>query len=217
MIRVVLADDHQVVRQGLRVLLEAAEDIVVVGEAHDGAAAVDLVKKLTPDVIVLDIGMPDMNGIQASAHIRAHSAATQVVILSMYEDETLARQALRQGARAYVLKRAPAAELLMAIRAVSRGEAYLSPAIAACMLNDFLAQRDTSEEASLYERLTAREHQTLQRIAEGRTNSEIAADLQISIKTVEKHRASLMAKLGVHDLANLIRTALRHRLIVDDD
>jgi len=140
MIRVVLAEDHHVVRQGIRALLEQTEDIEVVGEVEDGQAAVDVVQRLAPDVLVLDIGMPRLNGIQATAQVRTHQPATQVVILSMYSDETLVRQALRSGARGYLLKRSATEELLLAIRAASRGEIYLSPAITDTVLADFLAQ-----------------------------------------------------------------------------
>ena len=216
MIRVVLAEDHHVVRQGIRALLEQTEDIEVVGEVEDGQAAVDVVQRLAPDVLVLDIGMPRLNGIQATAQVRTQQPATQVVILSMYSDETLVRQALRSGARGYLLKRSATEELLLAIRAASRGEIYLSPAITDTVLADFLAQPAGTAEPELLDRLSPRESQVLQLIAEGRTNSEIAQIMQVAVKTVEKHRANLMAKLKVHDVAGLVRVAIKHGLIFLD-
>lgn len=216
MIRVLLAEDHQVVRHGLRALLEKTDDIEVVGEADDGQAALDSVQRLAPDVLVLDIGMPRLNGIQATAQVRTRYPGTRVVILSMYSDETLVRQALRSGADAYVLKRSATEELLLAIRDASRAEMFLSPPISRSIVAEFLTQPAPSAEAQLFAQLTAREHQVLQLVAEGQTNNEIAGIMRLSVKTVEKHRASLMAKLAVHDVATLIRRALKHGLIVPD-
>lgn len=217
MIRVLLAEDHHVVRHGLRALLEKTDDIEVVGEAEDGQAALDSVQRLAPDVLVLDIGMPRLNGIQATAQVRALYPGTRVVILSMYSDETLVRQALRSGADAYVLKRSATEELLLAIRAASRAEMFLSPSISRSIVAEFLTQPPSSDPARLFDQLTAREHQVLQLIAEGQTNNQIAETMRLSVKTVEKHRGSLMAKLAVHDVATLVRTALKHGLIVLDE
>ena len=216
MVRVIVADDHHLVRQGIRMLLEKADDIEVVGEAEDGLAAVELAEQLTPDIVVMDVSMPRLNGAQATELIRARLPGTQVVVLSMHADETIVRQALRRGARAYVLKRAVGEELLIAIRAASRGETYLSPPIASSILDEFLARSDESEELSAFERLTPREREVLQLLAEGSTNSVIASHLVVSVKTVEKHRASLMSKLGIHDLAGLVRFAVKHRLVSVD-
>lgn len=217
MIQVVLADDHHLVRQGIRALLAQAGDIEVIGEAEDGQVAVELAQRLAPDVLVMDIGMPYMNGVEAIAQIHALRLPTQILILSMYSDEILVRQALRNGARGYLLKRSVVEELLLAVRAVHRGETYLSPGISNAILADFLAHQADTVEMSLFDRLSPRERQVLQLVAEGRTNNEIAEILQIAVKTVEKHRASLMAKLHVQDLAGLLRKAMRHGLIVFDE
>jgi len=216
MIRVILADDHHLVRHGIRALLEKADDIEVIGEAENGQEALDLVASLAPDVLVVDIAMPRLNGIQAAEQIRAQGMATRVVILSMHSDETLVRQALRCGASGYLLKRSVAEELPLAVRAAKRGEIYLSPAVGS-IVADMLISQGKAEEASTFDRLSAREREVLQLIAEGHTNKEIAQVLHISTKTVEKHRASVMSKLGVNDLAGLVRAAIKHGVIFVDE
>jgi DNA-binding NarL/FixJ family response regulator len=212
-IRVIVADDHHLVRQGIRALLEKADDIEVVGEAAHGQEAVELVKRLAPDVLVMDIAMPRLNGNQALGRVRALGVAPQVVMLSMYSDETLVRQALRNGAKGYLLKRSVTEELLLAVRAASRGEIYLSPAISRSIVADYLTLQKDADACSPFERLTPREREVLQLIAEGHTNNAIAQILKLSVKTVEKHRSNLMSKLNVHDLAGLIRAAIKHRLV----
>ena len=212
MIRVIVADDHHLVRQGIRMLLEKADDIEVVGEAEDGQEAVEMAERLTPDVLVMDISMPRLNGTQATERIHSRGLATQVVILSMHADETIVRQALRYGAKGYVLKRAVAEELLLAVRAAHLGDTYLSPPIAGSILSEFLAASNDPDEPDVMGRLTPRERQVLQLLAEGGTNRGIARELVISVKTVEKHRTHLMAKLNVHDLAGLVRVAVKHGL-----
>jgi len=216
-IRVILADDHHLVRQGIRALLEQAADINVVGEADDGQMAIELTQRLAPNVLVMDIGMPRMNGVEAIAQIQALHLRTKILILSMYSDEILVRQALRNGARGYLLKRSVVEELLLAVRAVHRGETYLSPGVSNAILAEFLAHQADAAERHPFDRLSPRVRQVLQLVAEGRTNNEIAEILQIAVKTVEKHRASLMAKLQVQDLAGLLRKAMRHGLIVFDE
>jgi DNA-binding NarL/FixJ family response regulator len=216
-IRVIVADDHHLVRQGIRALLEKADGIEVVGEAADGQEAVELVERLVPDVLVMDIAMPRLSGDQAIGRVRALRVATQVVILSMYSDETLVRQALRNGAKGYLLKRSVREELLLAIRAASRGEIYLSPAISRSIVADLLTLQTDADASSPFERLTSREREVLQLISEGHTNNAIAQVLKVSVKTVEKHRANLMSKLNVHDLAGLIRVAIKHGLIFPDE
>jgi len=216
-IRVIVADDHHLVRQGIRALLEKANDIEVVGEAADGREAIDLVEQLAPDVLVMDIAMPRLDGNQAAGQIRALGVATQVVILSMYSDETLVRRALRNGARGYLLKCSAAEELLLAIRAASRGEIYLSPAISGSIVAEFLAFQPDDDAFNPVERLTPREREVLQLVSEGHTNRAIAQLLKVSVKTVEKHRANLMSKLEVHDLAGLMRMAIKHGLILLDE
>jgi DNA-binding NarL/FixJ family response regulator len=213
MIRVIVADDHHLVRQGIRALLEKADDIRVVGEAADGRGAIELVERLAPDVLVLDISMPRLDGIQAIKRIRTLGLATRVVILSMYSDTTLVRQALQSGARGYLLKRSLTEELLLAVRAASQGEVYLSPGISGSIVDELMAARAGARGSGPSDLLTAREAEVLQLISEGHTNPEIAEVLTISVKTVEKHRGTLMAKLGVHDVTGLIRMAIKRGMI----
>lgn len=215
MIRVVVADDHHLVRQGIRALLEKAGDIQVVGEASDGQEAIELVERLSPDVLVLDIAMPRLDGLQATERVEGLGLGTQVVILSMYGDKTLVRRALRSGARGYLLKHAVAEELLLAVRAAIRGEVYLSPEISRSVVADFLQAE--AEEAQAADLLTPREMEVLQLVVEGNTNRAIAEILHLSIKTVEKHRANLMGKLEVNDLAALVRVAIRKGLVFLDE
>lgn len=217
MIHVILADDHHLVRQGIRSLLEKTADIEILAEAENGQEALKLAERLKPDVLVMDIAMPRLNGIQAAEQIRSLGLTTQVVILSMYSDETLVRQALRAGVRGYLLKRSVVEELLLAIRAAIHGEIYLSPAISQMMMTDFLAGQNTAEVVSGFDQLSTREREALKLVAEGATNKVVAEAMHISIKTVEKHRTNLMTKLNVHDLAGLIRIALKHGLISLDD
>jgi DNA-binding NarL/FixJ family response regulator len=212
-IRVVVADDHHLVRQGIRALLERADDIEVVGEAADGQQAVDLVARLLPDVLVMDVAMPRLDGSQAIGHVRALDVPTEVVILSMYTDETVVRQALRDGAKGYLPKSAGREELLLAVRAAHRGEIYLSPAVAWPVVAGFLTVGGEGEPCAVADRLTSREREVLQLVAEGHTNRSIAGTLQISVKTVEKHRASLMERLNADSLAELICEAVRHGLV----
>lgn len=216
MVRVIVADDHHLVRQGIRMLLEKAEDIEVIGEAENGLEAVDLAESLVPDIVVMDISMPRLNGIQATEQIRSRVSETQVVVLSMHADDAMVRQALRRGARGYVLKRAVGEELLLAIRAAVNGETYLSPPIAGSIVDDFFSRSDADEESGKLEKLTRRETEVLQLLAEGGTNNSIAEEFVISAKTVEKHRASLMSKLDIHDLAGLVRFAVKHGLVSVD-
>lgn len=213
MIRVIVADDHHLVRQGICALLEKAPDMEVVGQADDGMAALDLVRRTPPDILVVDLAMPRMNGIQTIERVQALGGRTRVVVLSMYSDETLLRQALRMGAAGYLLKRSVTEEFLLAIRAAARGETYLSPSVSRVLLDAVRQEGAEPKGQVVLERLTPRERQVLQLVAEGRSNSEIGRTLGVTKKTVEKHRASLVGKLGVKDLAGLIRIALKHGLI----
>ena len=217
MIRLLLADDHHLVRQALHALIEKDPSFEVVAEAEDGQTAVDLARSLQPDVAVLDVAMPRMNGIQAAERIRKHCELCRIVILSMHQEEIVIRRAFRSGASAYVLKSAVGDELRRAIRAAVRNERFLSSAISPELADGI---RSSSEEAPLlsrFDRLTPREVEVLQLVAEGRTSPQIAELLSISVKTVEKHRGNLMSKLDVHDLAGLIRIALQHRLVFLSD
>jgi len=213
MIRVAIADDHHLVRQGIRALLEKAGDIEVIAEAADGQEAVALVERLLPDVLVIDIAMPHLNGLEAVGRIRSAGVKTRVLILSMYSDDTLVRQALRNGAKGYLLKRAVSDELLLAVRAVSRGDTFLSPEVAGPILDGLASAHAGDGDSGPMDRLTSREKEVLQLIAEGHTNRDIATHLHLSEKTVEKHRGHLMVKLNVHDAAGLVRLAIKHGLV----
>lgn len=217
MINVILADDHHLVRQGIRSLLEKSEDINVVAEAENGLEAVKLAERHEPNVLVMDIGMPRLNGVQAAEQIRNLGLATKVVILSMHSDETVVRQAIRSGAWGYLLKDSVATELLLAIRAAQRGEVYLSPAISKVVMTNFINGQKGIDDADGFDSLSLREREVLKLVAEGYTNKAIAETLFITIKTVEKHRANLMTKLHVQDLAGLIRIALKQGLIFLDE
>lgn len=177
----------------------------------------ELVDQLAPDVLVIDIAMPRLDGLQAIGRMRADGVPTQAVVLSMYSDETLVRRALRIGARGYLLKRSVAEELPLAIRAANRGDIYLSPAVARSIATELLELQTGVEPSGPSERLTSRERGVLQLVAEGHTNRAIAQMLQISVKTVEKHRSNLMSKLHVHSLAGLISTAIKHQLVFLDE
>ena len=213
MIRVVLADDHHLVRQALRALLEKAGDIEVVGEAADGPEALALVERLLPDVLVIDIAMPHLNGLEAVGRLRSLEVKTRALILSMYADDTLVRQALRNGAKGYLLKRAVTEELLLAVRAVSRGDTFLCPEVAGPVLNGLVDAPLPIRDLGPLDQLTSREREVLQLVAEGHTNRAIATHLHLSEKTVEKHRGHLMAKLQTHETAGLVRLAIKHGLV----
>lgn len=214
MIRIVIADDHHLVRQGIRSLLEQQPDIEILGEAADGAEAVACVLQLKPDVLILDLSMGRMNGIQALEQIRQRRLATRILMLSVHTDRHLVQQALRAGANGYLLKSSLLEELLLAVRAAYKGHSYLSPEISQVILSDFAADRipDNREIIPLGE-LTFREREVLKLIAEGHTNNVIADLLQISLRTVQKHRTNLMEKLNIHNIAGLTRTAVKYGLV----
>ncbi len=209
MIRVIIAEDHHLVRDGIRALLERADDIEVIGEATDGAEAVALVAEMQPDVIVMDVTMPEQNGIEATRLIRGSGVATEVVILSMHTEAALVRKAVQAGARAYVLKGAVTEELLLAVRSAHRGATYLSPMASESLLEPEIASPSRAAD----DRLTARELEVLRLIGDGLTNRAIGKKLSISVKTVERHRTKLMAKLDAHSIVELMREAFRRGLL----
>ncbi|MCL4826234.1 MAG: response regulator transcription factor [Caldilinea sp.] len=213
MIRVAVVDDHHLVRQGICALLEKAGDIQVVGEASTGLEAVELVERLTPDVVVMDVSMPRLDGRQATERIKEIAPTVAVIILSIHADPILVQQFIKRGAKGYLLKRSIADELLLAVRAAIQGELFLSPAISDAVMTLLLTPPSNVESETSADLLTAREREVLQLIAEGHTNNSIADALTISVKTVEKHRANIMAKLAVNDLPGLIRAAMKHGLI----
>ncbi len=215
MIKIIVAEDHHLVREGILSLLEKAEDIEIVAEAEDGEEAVQLVQQYRPDVLLTDIGMPRLNGIQAAEKIRDMGLETRVVILSMHSNKSLIRQSMRSGAKGYVLKSGIKDELLMALRAAARNGTYLSPEVSELLMADF--GTPAAEGQDSFDQLNTREREILKLIAEGHTNKSIADLMHLSVKTIEKDRTSLLEKLQVRDLASLIRLAMKHGLIFDED
>lgn len=211
-IKVLVADDHTIMRDGIRALIHEEEDIEVIGEAEDGRQAVQYAHTLRPDVVLMDIAMPMMNGLEATRHIKRDHPEINVLVLTMYDHDEYVRKVLATGASGYVLKRAAASELVAAIRAVSRGEAVLSPSITRMVIEDYLrGEKDQPEDEP--EALTPREREVLQLIAEGHTSREIAQMLNLSVKTVQSHRTSMMQKLDLHDRGELIRYAIQKKII----
>ncbi len=210
-VRVILADDHTLVRAGLRKLLESMPDFLVVGEAGDGLALLALVETLKPHLVLMDIAMPGLNGLEATARLVKLHPDIRVLILSMHQNEEYVRQALRHGAVAYLLKDAAPMELELALTAVLRGETYLSPAVSKGVLSDYV-QRLRGEEAS-GDGLSPRQREVLQLIAEGHSTKEIARRLDLSVKTVDTHRSQLMKQLDIHEVAGLVRYAMRVGLV----
>jgi DNA-binding NarL/FixJ family response regulator len=214
-IRVLLVDDHDLVRAGIRALLQNLGGFEIVAEAGNGRDALRLIEPHRPDVVLMDIIMPDLNGLDATARIAAASPAVRVLILSMNSGEEYVLQALRAGAAGYLLKNVTPGELEMAIRSVARGETYLSPAVSRHVIDAYV-QRVGGESAGPLQRLTPRQREVLQLIAEGHSTKEMARKLGISVKTVEMHRAQLMAELDIHDVAGLVRYAIRTGLVSAD-
>ena len=212
-IRIVLADDHAVMRTGLRLVLERQADFAVVGEASDGRDAVALVQRETPDVLVMDIGMPNLNGIEGARQVAAAAPRVAVVILSMHSDESYVLRALKAGARGYLLKESAESDLIAAIRAVHAGKAFFSPAVSRMLVEDYVRQLQDREIEDSYELLTTREREILQLVAEGKSNKEVAAVLNLSLYTIETHRGNLMEKLGLHTVPELILYAVRKGVI----
>ena len=212
MTEIVLADDHPVVRQGLRALLQAEADFRLIGESGDGLEAVQLVERLHPDILVLDLMMPGLSGLEVTLQVSRRSPKTRVVILSMYSNEAYVLEALKNGAAAYVLKDSTAAELVLAVREVAAGRRYLSPPLSERAIEEY-TQKAKAAPLNLYETLTTREREVLHLAAEGRSNAEVAARLAISSRTAETHRTNLMRKLGLHSQTELVRYALRRGIV----
>jgi DNA-binding NarL/FixJ family response regulator len=207
-IRILLADDHAVVRDGFKMILGAQPDMEIVGEAGNGREAVERAIELRPDIVVMDVAMPELNGIEATRRVIEALPHARVLALSMHKDNVYVREILRAGARGYLLKDAPAGDLLAAVRAVAGGEGYLSPAVSNAVLDDY--RRHVTNPIDL---LTSREREVLQMLAEGKPNQEIAGVLNLSVYTVDAHRGRIMEKLNMHNINELVRFAVRNGLI----
>jgi RNA polymerase sigma factor (sigma-70 family) len=212
-IRVLLADDHNLIRAGLRLVVSQQPDFAVAGEAENGRQAVTLAEQLKPDVVVMDIKMPDLNGIEACHQIRDSLPDTQVVMLSMHSDEAYVLRALKAGARAYLLKDSAEADLARAIRAAADGKSFFSPAVGKVLLEDYMRKLQRTGAEDSYELLSPREREILQLVAEGKSSKEIANLLNLSVYTVETHRAKLMQKLNLRSVPELILYAVRKGII----
>lgn len=213
-IRVLLADDHALMREGIRALLALHSDIDVVGEATNGRDAVEMTQELTPDVVIMDISMPLMDGLEATRRIRKTFPNTKVIILTQHDNKEYFLSSVKAGASGCISKKAVSSELVSAIHAVYQGDSFLYPSVAKALIDDYLQQ--TSKEIDPYERLTNREREVLQLVAEGRTNREIAELLHISMKTVLVNRTNIMEKLGIHNRTALVKYAIRKGLISID-
>jgi two-component system response regulator NreC len=212
-IRILVADDHTVIRRGIVGLLNTQPDMEVIGEAGTGREAVAKAEAVPPDVVLLDVAMPELNGLGATRMIKARSPGVQVLILTMHDREDYLFQALRAGASGYVLKGADTEDLLTAVRSVARGDVYLYPQVAKGLVSDYLRRVQSGEDVASFDGLTDREREILQLIAEGKTAAQIGDDLHISPHTVQSHRDSIMTKLDLHNRAALIRYAIRRGLV----
>jgi two-component system response regulator NreC len=212
-IRVLLADDHTLIRAGLRMVVESQPDLTVVGEADNGREAVAMAETLKPDVVVMDIGMPSLNGVEASRQIREKMPDTQVVMLSMHSDEGYVLRALKAGAKAYLLKDSAEADLARAIHAAAAGGSFFSPAVGKVLLEDYMRKLQRTGAEDSYELLSPREREILQLVAEGKSSKEIASLLELSAYTIETHRARVMQKLNLRGVPELILYAVRKGII----
>jgi DNA-binding NarL/FixJ family response regulator len=212
-IRILLADDHAVVRDGLRALLERQPDMEVVAEAGSGRECVQLAEEHAPDVVMMDVAMPEMNGIEAARRILAARASTAIVMLSMHQDESYVLRSLRAGAKGYLLKDSPREDVLAAVRAAAGGRSFLSRRISLMLQEDYMQQLESKGLEDSYELLTGREREILQLLAEGKANKEVASVLNISPTTVETHRSHILQKLSLHSTADIILYAVRKRII----
>jgi two-component system, NarL family, response regulator NreC len=212
-IRVLLADDHQLMRRGVRLMLERETDLTVVGEACDGREAVAMAKSLKPEVVVMDIGMPNLNGIEAAHQMTQENQELAIVMVSMHSDESYVLRALKAGARGYLLKDSAEADLIKAVHVVAGGKSFFSPAVSKVLLDDYVRKLKRSGTEDAYDLLTPREREVLQLIAEGKSNKDIANLLDLSVYTVESHRGNLMEKLNLKGLPELILYAVRRGII----
>lgn len=212
-IRVLIADDHNIVREGIRMILATCEYIEVVGEAADGHETITQTEELHPDVVLMDIAMPGLGGLEATLEIVKHYPKSKVLVLTQYDDREYIHRFLRAGVAGYVLKKTIGRDLIAAIRTVASGKSYLDPAISETVIRGFVESQEKNQNEDLYERLTDREKMVLKLIAEGYTSRQIADTLVLSIKTVMTHRANVMEKIGLHNRADLIRYAIRKGLI----
>ena len=210
-LRVLIAEDHALVRAGLRALVESLPDVQVVAEAASGREAIELAAREHPDLVLMDVSMADLNGLDATRHLTKAHPRMRTIVISVHTDESYVRHALEAGAAGYVIKDAGPAELELAIRAVARGDTYLSPGVSKAVAEGYVGRRPPPDDP--LERLTPRQREVLQRVAEGRSTKEIAQSLGLSVKTVEAHRAQIMERLDIHDLAGLVRFAVRTGLV----
>jgi two-component system response regulator NreC len=214
-VRVLIADDHAVIRSGLRLLLESRPDFQVVGDAGTGQETIDQVLRLQPDILLLDIAMPDMNGLEVARQVRAQAPGVRIIVLTMYDDEEYLRQFLELGVSGYVLKRAADTELVDAIRAVHRGESFIYPSLMGRLIDSYLKQPPPAKTGESGGELSPRELEVLRLVALGNTSQQIADQLLISVNTVETHRAHIMEKLGLRGRAQLVRYAIAKGLLDD--
>jgi len=212
-LRIVLADDHGIVRRGMRSLLESESDMQIVGEASEGREALRMCETLQPDVAILDVAMPQLNGLEVAAQAVRHWPGLRVIILSMYADEAYIVRALLAGARGYLLKEATEDDLVPAVRAVHAGKSYFSPAISRVLAEDYVRQLQQRGQQDSWDLLTAREREVLQLLAEGKTNKEVAGILNIGVSTVDTHRNRIMQKLGLRNFAELVLYAVRKGIV----
>lgn len=206
-VKILLVDDHTIVRQGLKLILSAQEDLEVVGEAANGRAAVELAAKLRPDIVLMDVQMPELNGIEAAKQMVAANSRIRILVLSMHKEAVYVREILKAGARGYILKDAIDTELLNAIRSVSKGDGYLSPAVAGAL------NEKTKDAGNPVDTLSPREREVLLLIADGKTNKEIAVKLNLSVYTVDSHRGKIMEKLNLHSAGELVKFAIKNGLV----
>ncbi len=213
MIRILICDDHTILREGIRLLLDSQPDMQVVGESADGHEAIEKARELRPDVILMDIAMPGLNGLEATRQIMRDNPSARVLVLTMYESDEYIAQMLEAGAAGYVLKKVAGSELEYAIRSIQQGGAFLYPSITRRLVEDYLRRVENGEERATFDSLTEREREVLQLVAEGHTNKEIARMLNLSARTVQNHRAHIMEKLGMHDRGELIKYAIQKGII----